>query len=98
MNKLLQYKRNGFTFNQVDRIGNIAYFIGVGKEGETTHEVIEVQSHNGREIGGIDYPPAEYPPSNEQWGRKGWTYSTPLQARIAFDQLTKPVDASNPES
>jgi len=98
MNKLLQYKRNGFTFNQVDRVGDIAYFVGVGKEGETTHEVIVVQSHDGREINGVSYPPAEYPPSNEQWGRKGWTFSTPLQARIAFDQMTKPVDTRNPES
>jgi len=75
MKKLEHYKRNGYEFEVVDRIGNIA--MATGSNGnEKTYEVIIVQSHDGREINGNSLPPAEFPPSNEQWGSKGWTFST----------------------
>jgi len=69
MKLLTEYKRNGFTWQLVTRKGNAAIF-----QSQYGFEVIQIQSHNGRTIGGNYCEPAEYPPSNEQWGSKGWTY------------------------
>ena len=88
MKKLTKYhSKNGYEFEVIDRIGDIA----LAKAGGTVgFEVFEVQSHQGREIGGRHYEPAEYPPSNEQWGSKGWSFKTEAAARAKFAELTKP--------
>lgn len=84
MKILTQYKRNGIDWNIIKRINNIAI-------AESTHgyEVITIQSHNGRTIAGKYCEPSEYPPSNEQWGSKGWSYSLLIDASDKFNQLTK---------
>jgi len=80
MKTLTEYKRNGFTWQLVTRQGNAAIY-----KSQYGFEVIQIQSHNGRTIPAKDdkpetyCEPAEYPPSNEQWGSKGWTYR--------FDQI-----------
>jgi len=74
---LIAYGKNGFEFNLVVRRGDLAIFKGVSRaNGNESFELIRIQSHNGREIAGKVCPPAEYPPSNEQWGSKGWTFTT----------------------
>ena len=88
MKKLTIYKKNGFEFSVVERVGNVAR--AIGRKGKVeNHEVFHVQSHNGREIAGNFAEAAEYPPSNEQWGSKGWTYSGEDQAKEAFWDLVK---------
>ena len=90
MKTLTKYKRNGIEWNITNRINNIAV-------AESTHgyEVIVIQSHNGRTIPAkgekpeIICEPSEYPPSNEQWGSKGWSYSLLIDASDKFNQLTK---------
>ena len=84
MKILTQYKKNGIDWNIIKRINNIAI-------AESTHgyEVIVTQSHNGRTIAGNYCEPSEYPPSNEQWGSKGWSYSLLVDASDKFNQLTK---------
>jgi len=75
MKQLTEYKRNGLTWQIVTRKGNAAIF-----QSRYGYEVIVIQSHNGRTIAAKDdkpevyCEPAEYPPSNEQWGSKGWSY------------------------
>ena len=86
MKLLTRYKsRNGYEWIVIDRRGNIALSKSGGNVG---FEVFEVQSHNGREIGGKWCEPAEYAPSNEQWGSKGWSFQTEELARKKFDELT----------
>jgi len=87
MNELKYYKRNGYEFQIVQRSGNVARALG-RKGKQENHEVFHVQSHNGREIAGIHVPAAEFPPSNEQWGSKGWTFSSEAQAIERFNRLT----------
>lgn len=73
-----QIKYKGFILTQISRDGNIAVYSQVWtgcKNPSVAYEVIRVQSHNGREIQGKVYPPAEYYPSSESWGQKGWTYT-----------------------
>jgi hypothetical protein len=75
MKTLEYYTKNGHEFTMFVRAANLAIFHGKRIGGKSdTWEVIYIQSHDGREIGGRYLPPAEFPPSNEQWGSKGWTY------------------------
>jgi len=87
MKQIKYHKRNGYEFHVVDRIGNVARAIGSNGKA-ITHEVFIVQSHEGREINGKSFPPAEFPPSNEQWGSKGWTFVTEEAAKERFLNMT----------
>lgn len=78
------HTRGGYPFNVIERRGDIALADG----GSIGYEVFEVQSHDGREIAGTWFEPAEYPPSNEQWGTKGWSFKHEASARRKFDELT----------
>lgn len=75
MKQLTEYKRNGLTWQLVARLVTAAIF-----KSQHGYEVIVIQSHNGRTIAAKDdkpevyCEPAEYPPSNEQWGSKGFSY------------------------
>ena len=84
MKKLTEYTRHGITRNVIQRQGMIAI-----AQGKHDFEVITVQSHNGREIAGNHVPAAEFPPSSEQWGAKGWTYRDSESAQIKFNELTQ---------
>lgn len=86
MKLLTEYRKNGNLFTQYCRAGNLAIFHGRAIKGKSeTWEVIHIQSHNGREIGGVPIPPAEFAPGNEQWGSKGWTFTNPDLARDRFE-------------
>jgi hypothetical protein len=85
MKKMTHYRsRNGYPWTIIERRGDIALAYG----GSIGFEVFEVQRHDGREIGGKWCEPAEYAPSNEQWGSKGWSFSNEKSARAKFDELT----------
>lgn len=87
MKPLTEYKKNGYRWSIIMRIGDIAMAHGDKSGG---YEVFHVQSHNGREIAGKWCEPAEYPPSNEQWGSKGWSFSDHLTAGHRFcDEVNK---------
>tara|TARA_R110002012_G_scaffold319310_1_gene539377 strand:- start:410 stop:715 length:306 start_codon:yes stop_codon:yes gene_type:complete len=92
MKKLKEYNKNGFKFTLLKRIGDIAAFEGVRESGAITFEVIHIQSHDGREIHGNVVVPSEYPPSNAQWGSKGWTYQTDSGAQDRFYKEVEKLD------
>lgn len=82
MKRLTGYLKNKHLFKLHTRQGDLAIFHGQSTENSSdTWEVIEIQSHNGREIAGKYFEPAEYPPANEQWGSKGWTARTLEEAQ-----------------
>ena len=84
MKTLTQYTKHGITRSVLHRGGNIAIFAG-----EWDYEVVIIQSHDGRVIAGKECPAAEYPPSSEQWGTKGWTYRTIDEAIQKYNELQK---------
>ena len=85
MKKLTQYRsRYGYPWTIIERRGDIALAYG----GSIGFEVFEVQRHNGREIARNWFGPAEFAPSNEQWGTKGWSFKKEDAARAKFDELT----------
>lgn len=82
MKTLKYYKKNGHEFAIIERDGSLAIAHGRKVTGSSeTWEVIHIQSHDGREIAGKFCEATEYPPSNEQWGAKGWTFTREDQAR-----------------
>ena len=88
MKLLTEYKRNGYNFTMLARLGDYAIFRGESETCAENYEVIEIQSHQGREVHGTFCPPSEYPPSNNQWGTKGWTSNDYESAEAKFKQLT----------
>jgi len=90
MKKLERYRKNGFDFTELKRKGNIAIFRGENK-GISTYEVIKVKSHNGMNLHGAFIEAKEYPPSDEEWGAKGWTFQTLKGAENKFNELEKSV-------
>lgn len=85
MKILTNYRsKNGYPWKIIERQGDIAIAeSGIG------YEVIIIQRHNGREINGIYFEPAEYAPSTEQWGVKGWSFKSFEKAKEKFEQLLK---------
>jgi hypothetical protein len=81
MKKLTRYSKNGRRWEIIKRVGNLA----IATDGKNHYEVFHIQSHNGRQMAGRFFEPAEYSPSNEQWGSLGWSYSDLTEANIRFD-------------
>lgn len=74
MKKLEKYYKNGYDFTLVHREGDLAIALGKSRlHGGDNWEVIEVQSHNGVQMGANWVEACEFPPRNEQFGIKGWT-------------------------
>jgi len=90
MKVLKQYKKNGFSFDIIERDGEFAIAKGVRGSGVVSFEVITIRQHNGLNFGDRTTEPAEYPPSNTEWGSKGWTYRSIEMARDKFYELANP--------
>jgi hypothetical protein len=74
MKNLTSYSKNKYDFTIFHREGDLAIFKGASREtGRDNWEVIKIQKHDGLTMGGVFMPPAEFAPSNKQWGVKGWT-------------------------
>ena len=84
MKQLTNYRKHGNDFLLIKRSGNVGLF---QEKKYNSYEVITIQSHNGREIMGNLIPPAEFAPSDESWGSKGWTYTIEADALKKFDEL-----------
>ena len=90
MKLLTEYRRNGNDFKLTARRGNAAVFRCDDLADFSPYEVIVIQSHNGREIMGNTIPPAEYPPSDAQWGSLGWTVKSTKEALEMMVNLALP--------
>jgi hypothetical protein len=74
MKELTHYYKNGYDFALVARTGDLAIARGISRHtGRVNWEIIEIQSHNGIQMGDNWVEACFYPPSNNQWGDKGWT-------------------------
>lgn len=96
--KLLEpeFRKSGFRFRQLIRDGDVAIFHKVHlknsscpKDTDAGFEVVVIGRHDGYVLGGVQIEPAETMPSNSQWGSRGWTYTTLLDAERRFERLVK---------
>lgn len=82
MKLLTEYTKNKYTFQLIERDGDFAIFRGYSKDHSRPNwEVIKIQHHDGRDAFGKHYDPTEFPPSDAQWGEKGWTAENEEHAR-----------------
>lgn len=71
----LTFTKQGDTFTQLKRKGLVALYSRTSAAGNTCYEVIIVQGHDGREVGGVWIDATEFFPSPSTWGQLGWTYT-----------------------
>ena len=84
----MTFKRHGFTYNQLQRVGDVAILAQSKPDlSRVWFEVVIVQRHDGHVIHGQNVPPAEYMPSAETWGRFGFTFRDNHSAQAKFDAL-----------
>lgn len=91
MKILTKYAKNKYDFDIIHREGNLAIAFGRSRLSKADNwEVIHIQSHNGLTMGGVYMEPAEFAPSDSQWGVKGWTALNEADAlRIFNSELAK---------
>jgi len=78
-----EFQKGGFSFRQIKREGAVALF-DRSKNGRTHFEVAIITAHGPYELVGVKFPAGESYPSSEQWGQKGWTYTTREEADERF--------------
>jgi len=89
MKPLTKYAKNGYDFTIVKEKDGWAIAKGISRTtGRENWEVIEIQSHNGIMRGNNWVEPCYYPPSNNQWGVKGFTAVTQEQAEQILNRET----------
>ena len=87
MKVLTKYYKNGYDFTLVKRQGDLAIALGVSRQtGKDNWEIIEVQSHNGLQMGENWVEPAEFAPNDKSWGDKGWTGMNEADAERIFQK------------
>lgn len=89
-----EFTSNGFRHTLIRRDGDIAIYHKVGEKNaihtrtfDAGFETVMITRHNGYELGGVKIDPAEVYPSASQWGTRGWTYKTLLEADHKFNTL-----------
>jgi hypothetical protein len=86
MKILTTYSKNKHDFQLLHREGDLAIFKGKNRAtGVVNWEIIKIQRHNGLTMAGVFMEAAEFAPSNEQWGRKGWTADNEQNAWRIFN-------------
>ena len=96
MKILTKYSKNGYDFTIVKRENNLAIAKGDSRNCAAVNwEVIEIQSHNGLKMGENWVEPAEFCPSNEQFGIKGWTAFNERHAWELFEKKKEFLSAEN---
>lgn len=89
-----EFESKGFKFKQLDRNDFCAiyaktFIVSENELGSEHYEVIDVMSHNGREIHGTWFDPAEFFPSDSVWGTRGWSYTDKAKAFEKYHERTK---------
>jgi hypothetical protein len=91
MKQLTKYYKNGYDFQIFHRESDLAIAKGISRiSGLENWEVIEIQSHNGMNMGSNWVEASEFAPSSSTWGAKGWTANSETQAWEIFNK--KKVD------
>jgi len=74
----ITFRKNGWTYLQLERVGDVALY---NQGGGSAYEVVVIRRHSGFVVSGKRVEPAEYLPSNEDWGIYGWTLHTLEEAK-----------------
>lgn len=81
------FRSRGFTYTQLKREGLAALYEQCSPGGTPAYEVVHLLVSPAQDILGKPYPEREVYPNDEQWGKRGWTYSRLDKAEAAFARL-----------
>ena len=90
--KLLEdFVKNGFYYEPLKRIGNIAIYKQRLRKGEggLAYEVFHIREREEMELFGNICPAAEYGPSNEDFGSRAFSYPSLARAVEKADELIR---------
>jgi hypothetical protein len=82
------FTHDGFSYKQLSRTGNVAIY----EQSKTymkmpIYEVVVIRQMRGRTSGLFKIVPHEKYPSNEEWGKYGWTLPTLEGAKEKMEEL-----------
>ena len=80
-----RFNRRGFEYRLVKRSEHIAMFEQWADDRLHAWEVFRIQRNDARVIGGKTVAASESPPSDEMWGKKGWTLLSRETAEARYD-------------
>jgi len=83
----LKLRKNGCTYTQVHRHGNVCIYEQEVAENLNYYEVFIVRSKPLREFKGKSVPAMEIIPRNEDFGKTAWSFRTLAEALVRFNQL-----------
>lgn len=85
------FEKSGWHFRQIKRRGECAIFERWKGGGVPHFEVVRIRQHKGFKIPGTEImaEPAEVYPSDNTWGRDGFTFTKIEESLMKFEQLTK---------
>jgi hypothetical protein len=99
MKKLEKYYKNGYDFTLIHREGDLAIALGKSRiTGNDNWEIIEIQSHNGVQMGENWVEAAEYCPPSSSWGILGWTALNKTDAERIFQNRLSLTNIDNSSS
>jgi hypothetical protein len=90
----MTFHRDGFTFHQVKRAGNVAIYQQTSDtDGQSWFEVVVIRERPARTgaVGDrvVTFPAGEQYPSVADWGKTGWTYTNQADALSRFNTLAR---------
>ena len=88
-------KKNKYTYEIIKRSEDVALLKGVNIYGSITWEVWRIRKTKKERTfpnGTVIPAGTEYAPSNEDWGRYGWTGATEGDARLKYRALLRGDD------
>jgi len=78
----LEFKYDGFSFKQLERVGNIALFEKTHPSADRKfYEVVKIKISPDQTILGKFIPEHEKYPASSEWGELGWSYSILSEAQ-----------------
>lgn len=89
----IRFEQNGYLYWQICRTDKAAIYEQRAQDGRGIfYEVWKIRKRDARTWQGRYYPAGERIPSNNDWGKYGWTYYTISRARAKFDELNGRVN------
>ncbi len=93
-----KFRTRGFDWTILQREGDVC-LVEQNKAGwsEPAYNVVIVQKHEARVMGGNAVPAREGLPSWEEWGTYAWAYSDKTSAKVRFnEEVDRRQDALSP--